>query len=250
MDLPGHATIVGEWDLRGHEADYLGHVNLAGKRVLEIGPASGHLTFWMEAQGAEVVAFDLGPNDDGPVVPYTGVDLQAQAARQAAHRQLVTNSWWYARQALGAKARRAEGTVYELPAELGTFNLVTFSAVLLHLRDPMLALQRALAMTTETLIVTDVDDLGAAWWRRKLRRYSAAHMNYLPDARTGTPVDGWWGLNPDVLARMVAVLGFGRPRVTYHKQHYTGGGRTINNFTMVAPRVTPGPAHHPDERKT
>lgn len=67
--FPGTARSSVSGILRGHEADYLGHVNLAGKRVLEIGPASGHLTFWMEAQGAEVVGFDLGPNDDGPVVP-------------------------------------------------------------------------------------------------------------------------------------------------------------------------------------
>ena len=43
MDLPGHGTVTGEWDLRGREAAYLGNVDFQGKRVLEVGTASGHL---------------------------------------------------------------------------------------------------------------------------------------------------------------------------------------------------------------
>ena len=48
VDIPGHGLVKGQWDLRGREADYLGAVPLNGRSVLEIGPASGHLSFWME----------------------------------------------------------------------------------------------------------------------------------------------------------------------------------------------------------
>ena len=59
MDIPGYGTVYGEWDLRGRESSYLGNVRFKGKSVLEIGTASGHLCFYMEKQGAEVVAYDL-----------------------------------------------------------------------------------------------------------------------------------------------------------------------------------------------
>jgi hypothetical protein len=55
MELPSHGVINGEWDLRAGVHDYLGRVEFAGKRVLEIGPASGFLTFEMEKRGAGVV---------------------------------------------------------------------------------------------------------------------------------------------------------------------------------------------------
>lgn len=56
MDIPGYGHFEGEWDLRGKEQYYLGRVELNGKRALEIGAASGHLCFYMEKQGAEVIA--------------------------------------------------------------------------------------------------------------------------------------------------------------------------------------------------
>ena len=53
MEIPGHGLVTGQWDLRGGVDDYLGKVAFAGQRVLEIGPASGFLTFEMEKRGAE-----------------------------------------------------------------------------------------------------------------------------------------------------------------------------------------------------
>src|SRR5215208_3579534 len=79
MEIPGHGLVGGDWDLRGAEAEYLGHVALAGLRVLEIGPASGGLTFHMESQGAEVVAVELPPGGGWDTVPH--VDRRCPRAR-------------------------------------------------------------------------------------------------------------------------------------------------------------------------
>src|ERR1043166_4945675 len=62
LDLPELEKSNWRWDLRGREAEYLGNFQFAGKRVLEIGTASGALCFWMEKQGADVVAVDLSPD--------------------------------------------------------------------------------------------------------------------------------------------------------------------------------------------
>ena len=43
MDVPGAGLVTGEWDLRNGVDAYLGHESVAGKRVLELGTASGFL---------------------------------------------------------------------------------------------------------------------------------------------------------------------------------------------------------------
>src|SRR5215217_1923151 len=102
MELPGHGLVGGDWDLRGAEADYLGHVALAGRRVLEIGPASGGLTFHMEAQGSEVVAVELPPGGKWDTVPHAEVDLGAVRARWEVTMQRLRNSFWFAHERLGS----------------------------------------------------------------------------------------------------------------------------------------------------
>lgn len=65
---------TGAWDLRGREVEYVGSVSLNGARVIDYGPASGWLTFWMERQGAEVVAFEVGAGSTVDVIPSHSSD--------------------------------------------------------------------------------------------------------------------------------------------------------------------------------
>ena len=58
MDLPGIGEVVGAWDLRGRFDDYVGHVALGGKSVLDVGTANGFLSFEAEKRGATVTSFD------------------------------------------------------------------------------------------------------------------------------------------------------------------------------------------------
>ena len=48
FDLSDGRTVPGIYDLRKNWRAYLGNVDLKGRRVLEVGPASGFLTFKME----------------------------------------------------------------------------------------------------------------------------------------------------------------------------------------------------------
>ena len=52
MDLPAFGRVGGQWDLRGTVDDYLGRFDFRDKRALDIGAASGFLTFAMERRGA------------------------------------------------------------------------------------------------------------------------------------------------------------------------------------------------------
>src|SRR5438094_5591920 len=71
MELPGYGVIEGrDWDLRDGVDEYLGKVDFAGQRVLEIGRASGFLTFEMEKRGADVVSVAVTAQHGWDSAPY------------------------------------------------------------------------------------------------------------------------------------------------------------------------------------
>jgi 2-polyprenyl-3-methyl-5-hydroxy-6-metoxy-1,4-benzoquinol methylase len=60
MELPGLGVAGCALDLRGRFDDYIAHADLRGKHVLDVGTASGFLTFEAEKRGAaSVVSFDM-----------------------------------------------------------------------------------------------------------------------------------------------------------------------------------------------
>jgi len=83
MTLPDFGEIQGHWDLRDVAHAYLGNVEFAGKRVLDVGAASGFLTFEMEKRGAEVVSFDLDDGANWDVVPHFKIRQQLPQIRIA-----------------------------------------------------------------------------------------------------------------------------------------------------------------------
>jgi 2-polyprenyl-3-methyl-5-hydroxy-6-metoxy-1,4-benzoquinol methylase len=61
MDLPGLGTVnhFGRWDLRGRFDEYTGFIPVAGRTLVDVGSASGFLTFEAEKRGAVVTSFDV-----------------------------------------------------------------------------------------------------------------------------------------------------------------------------------------------
>src|SRR5262249_24403861 len=156
MDLPGYGRVEGEWDLRGGVDEYLGGVDLRGKRVLEMGTASGFLCFEMEKRGAEGVGLDLCEDDMWDYVPFApmrGLDDDYVGQGRGFFRKL-NNGWWLAHKSLGSRARVVYRTAYQVPGESGPVDVATFGLFLLHLHNPFLALASALRLTRETAIVT------------------------------------------------------------------------------------------------
>ncbi len=236
MELPGFGTVQGQWDLRAGIRDYLGGVELRGERVLDVGTGSGCLAFWMERQGADVVGYDISDAFDWDVVPYAGVDTDAERAERRRHIAMVNNSFWLARRALGSSVRAAYGSVYAISEELGEFDVVVLGSILLHLRDPFRALEQALPRARETAIVTDVLP------RRSLlvppvARWFGPCAEFLPDGRAGAPSDSWWRITPALVVRMLSVLGFGDTAVTVHSQPFQGRPQRL--FTVVGTRTAP-----------
>jgi hypothetical protein len=234
MDLPGRGLVVGEWDLRSGIKQYLGNVAFRGKRVLDVGTASGFLAFWMESQGAEVVSYDLSENHPWDRVPYGGRVNPTESTEVSKGIRKLNNSFWFAHALLHSKVKMVYGTAYEVPEAIGPVDITTFGSILLHLRDPFLALQSALRLTTESVVVVNPISL--------LRGIPLAILSairpmtvFVPDARKAAPSDGWWALPPRTVVEFLRVLGFPHTQVNYHFQRYLGKCRL--NYTVVGRRT-------------
>jgi SAM-dependent methyltransferase len=248
MEIPGYGLVKGEWDLRGDEHQYLGGVDLSGKRVLELGAASGFLTTHMERQGADVVAYDLSEEHSWDVVPFAGTDFTKYDEIRREHIRKLNNGFWLNHAANQSKAKVVYGTVYTVPDEIGEVDIATFASILLHLRDPFLALQTALRLVRETVIVTDVfpgseyhlvgdlvhGDAPQGTETFELTQLGDPKMTFLPQYWDHAYGDTWWHLSPAVIQRFVGVLGFPRTEVTYHYA-LAGAHRTLL-YTVVGHR--------------
>jgi len=207
FDLPGGEVIEGPWDLRGGEAEYLGGVSLAGQRVLELGPASGYLTFYLERVGADVVAFDSGWDRCADLLPRPGVDLGWAQMDFMYYIGQVQNSWWYMHRIYGSSVPIVYGDIYELPSDIGTFDTAFFGAILMHLRDPFGALSAVADHVSDRIIVTD------SHWEPEIDP-NDNFMRFAPH-----PIDApnhWWMITPGAVARMLERLGFTDPQISFH----------------------------------
>lgn len=230
--LPDGELVPGAWDLRGKEDEYLGSVLLEGKSVLELGPATGALTWYMESRGAHVTCFDVGYDCSIDLLPRPGMD--AAWAKMDAMRFIgtVQNSWWYLHRELGSSARAVYGTIYDLPADIGEYDIVTLGAILLHLRDPFAAIEQA-AAHARRIVVTDLVQDPELGRDDNLLRFAPQAVEH--------PTN-WWSFTPGTIVRMLERVGFSKTATTYHAQrHHLGHDLEkpaveLDLFTVVAER--------------
>lgn len=235
-DVPGVGVRTGEWDLRPGIRAYLGDVPFAGKRVLDLGAASGFLSFHMEQQGADVVSFDLSERHPWDIVPFSGLDIAEVDRVRRAHLRRINDAYWFCHGARGSRARVAYGTVYGVPDGIGPVDIAVVGSILLHLRDPFLALWNAVRLARETAIVTDIIPHRYRWTRFLGARFGLS-AKFLPRAARREPFDAWWYLSPETVREFLRVLGFADATVTFHRQLFLGEPRQM--FTIVARRTGP-----------
>jgi tRNA (mo5U34)-methyltransferase len=170
--------------------------SLAGRRCLDVGTFNGFWAFEMERRGAaEVVAIDvLDPHEwDWPV------NSDPRTIEAIGRRQAGGAGFDLAKRELRSSVQRVDRSVYELDeAEMGRFDLAYVGSLLIHLRDPIRALERVRAVCEGTLIVVDGIDLALS---TLMPRRPVARL----DGR-GRP--WWWYSNAAGLARMIEVAGF------------------------------------------
>ena len=172
MELPGYGVMQGDWDLRRGD-DYLGKVAFPGQRVLEIGPASGFVTFEMEKRGAEVISVEVTDDHGWDFVPYPASRLEEVFGPRQIVMQQLKNSYWFSLAAQQSKAKVYYGDVYNLPASLGQFDIAVMGSVLLHCRDPLRIVEQCGEKPGSLIIVDmfhpDLEGAPFAASRRRLR---------------------------------------------------------------------------------
>jgi tRNA (mo5U34)-methyltransferase len=182
VELPDGPT-PGWFDLRPI-VDRMPWPDVRGRRCLDVGTYDGFLAFELERRGAaEVVATDIPDHAswDWPIaLRETGPQYQAQwtGERKGAGFEV-------ARAALGSRARREAVSVYDLdPAVHGTFDVVVCGSLMLHLQDPVRALERIRAVCGGVFLSAETIELSTSVVRRPLARIRGDELCqwYVPNA--------------------------------------------------------------------
>ena len=139
--------------------------DLSGRRALDVGTYDGFWAFELERRGAEVVATDVAHAHDADWPPHRREELRAEADRLGVELGL---GFRLAAQALGSRVRRVACDVRSLDAEAigGPVDLIFCGALLLHLRDPLRALERIRGVCREWFLSAEQIDLQLSVLRR------------------------------------------------------------------------------------
>ncbi len=141
IELPHGVVTPGYVDHRAIRDRYCLPADMHGMRVLEVATFDGFWAFEMERRGAVVVATDI------PSWFHADIPLRT-LERMAPDEDTPTGAGFrLAHELLGSRVERRTVSVYDLsPHDLGTFDMVFVSDLMLHLRDPQRALERIYPM--------------------------------------------------------------------------------------------------------
>ena len=232
MTLPGFGDVRGHWDLRGRFDDYVGHVDVQGKSVIDIGTATGFLSFEAERHGAcEVVSFDMAHARQQNFLPFKDkLHYRDPAAWAGKHNDEVEqwkNAYWLCHRLLNSQARVYYDDIYDLPVELGQFDIAIIGSVLEHLSDPVTALASVARLVRETIVIVspliETDE--------KIARFEGSSDRPANDFT-------WWTYSTGLYREVFAMLGFTLERVTDSKYLYDYQQRLETRHTLVAVRIS------------
>jgi tRNA (mo5U34)-methyltransferase len=146
LELAPGVVTEGMFDLRDVVDRYRLPERLDGLRVLDVGTWDGFWAFEMERRGAaEVLSIDLEDERD--------LDWPPSRRPKTFPDKLRGDGFRLAREIYGSEVKREVVSVYEAtPEALGTFDLVFCGSVLIHLRDPLLAMERIANLCRGTFV--------------------------------------------------------------------------------------------------
>ena len=181
--------------------------DLSGLSCLDVGTMDGFWAFEMERRGAaSVTAIDL----DDPEASDWPASLRGS---DKALDETKAERFALAKRALGSSVERVTLSVYDLGPALGTFDFVFCGDLLVHLKDPVTAVERIRSVCTGSAVVVNT-----------IKRFRFRERVPLAEL-DGVDQFVWWHTNLAGLVRIVRAAGF--PRVEASKSFelpYTSGG--------------------------
>lgn len=154
IDVAPGVTTKGMFDNR-HALPLIPFPDLRGKRCLDVGTCDGAYALHMERQGAsEIVAVDLPSLADLDYPPDIRHDPNFDHHQEGVRPR--RQGFHLLREVLQSKIRWRPCNVYDLdPDELGYFDVVVVGSLLLHLRDPVRALDAVRGLVRGDLVVAE-----------------------------------------------------------------------------------------------
>ena len=231
MELPEFGLLKGHWDLRGKFDDYVGHVDLSGKSVLDVGTATGFLTFEAERRGASrVVSFDMSDVRQQTFVPFpngrASRDGEGSLGEYSVWMDRWKNAYWLCHRLLKSGADVFYGDLLELPPALGKFDVAIVGSVLEHLRDPAKALESIAGVTGGTMVVVT-----------PLVESDEPIARFEPRAANPEQDFTWWTYSAGLYRELLAILGFRVDSVTTAEYWHDYAQQFEPRATIVATRI-------------
>lgn len=237
MELAPGVVTPGIFDLRETLRE-LPWPDVRGLRCLDVATFDGFFAFEMERRGAaEVVATDIESlmslDWTQHSRPHNIGDLQSLGFGAAGTGQ----GFRLAAEALGSSVVWRPMSVYDLdPVELGIFDVVMCGSILVHLRDPLRALEAVRSVCAGSLVSSEPLDVRLQIMARKR-----------PVARLdGSALCQWWSPNAAGHRQMLEVAGFeverwSRPHLApYNMTGRDGGIRSRRLREATGALVTRG----------
>ena len=280
MDIPGipgdGITPSVSFDCREDIGNILGNLDYEGKKVLNLGSITGYLSFEAERRGGDVTSIDLNVDSsqmskqqatERDWVPRANEDWKKDLKAFMVREVLRRNAFWYAHKALNSKSKMLISHANNLPEELEMQDIGIIFSVLLHIRDPFLALQRMCSHVNEKIVITELGGYPTFLYKllpdstyikikdsiARFKEKNETLLNKLPSfigkrlknrpsikflPEYGRNASKWWAFKPETVIAMLKVLGFGKTRVNYHYYKHVNG-KKIWNFTVVGERTIP-----------
>jgi tRNA (mo5U34)-methyltransferase len=196
IDLPDGSVTRGVFDTRAVAELVQWPVGLADGRCLDVGTCDGFWAFEMERRGAaEVVAIDVDdPDPRDTSWEFRGRSLESSGGAEGRRERRFD----IARQALGSRVHRLSCSVHDLDSTThGRFDVVFCGTLLMHLRDPIHALERMRAVCAGELVLVEGIDARLDLLARRV-----------PCARFAAAPEQWWRTNRAGLLALVRAAGF------------------------------------------
>ena len=218
MDLPGVGSIIGHWDLRGRFGDYVAHTPVTGRTSLDVGAATGFLSFEAEKRGAIVTSFDADGPERYEYLPGSVGGIDVDRYRR------FRNGYDFAHQHMQSKAKLVLGDIYSMSNSVPMHDIVLIGQILVHLRDPLSALQQASLLAKNTLIVTE----GSFEFDAPISVFLGSKSVFY----------AWWHLSTALYRHWLDMLGFDVVSISREKYRCLDAVMTgdIDLWTFVAKR--------------
>lgn len=200
-------VINGDWDLTRCIDDYLSNLDFNGKRVIDIGSASGYLSFEMEKRGADVVSADMPDGSYWDHLIKRGYEKPKPFRTNG-----MFNSYEYLHEKLNSKNKIFRANIYDaLPEELGEFDVAVFGTMLSHVRDPILTLMNILYRVNDyAILINPFQDN--------------------PSFYNNTNGHTWWMICQKDIEKIMSDIGFKMCKVTRVHPSYDGKEREYKSI--------------------